>query len=208
MSEDSGGGGRPASFSRDAAIERAMHLFWRDGYLAVTARDLAQAMGIQRSSFYNSFKSKQAVFDEALRLYAGLAPDRRLDGIEAGQAVIPVLVDTLRELCRVRAADAEARGCLVCNSVSELVGVEAGLGARLEEMIENRVSVMHRLFARALERQEFSPRIPVDDLARYFVTFLLGINVASKVIRSETELWSICRAYLLGIGVDESDLEK
>lgn len=208
MTAKHGAGGRPASFSRDEAIERAMHLFWRDGYLGVTARDLAAAMQIQRSSFYNSFAGKAGVFDEAMQRYLGIAPDRRLDEIGSDEAVLPVLVATLRELCRVRAADPQARGCLVCNCVAELVGVDAELGAALEAVVERRLQVMRRLFAQAIARGEFAPRVASDDIARAFVSFLMGLNLASKVIRDETELWSICRSFLLGIGVAEVDLEQ
>lgn len=208
MTAKRGAGGRPASFSRDDAIERAMQLFWRDGYLGVTARDLADAMQIQRSSFYNSFAGKAAVFDEAVQRYLDIAPDRRLDEIGTGEAVLPVLVATLRELCRARAADPQARGCLVCNCVAELVGVDAGLGAALELVVEHRLQVMRRLFAQAAAQGEFAPRVATDDIARAFVSFLMGLNLVSKVIRAEAELWSICRTFLLGIGVAEADLDR
>ena len=206
MVTKSGSSGRPATFSRDDAIDRAMHLFWKDGYLAVTTRDLANAMNIQRSSFYNTFGSKQAVFQEALKSYARIAPDAAFDDIEAGQPVVPAIVATLRELCRVRAADKEGRGCLVCNSVAELVGVDDELGPALDAAIKHRVAVMKRLLKQAVDNGEFEPAAPVDDLAGAFVSFLLGINVVSKTIRSENELWKICRTFLLGIGVDEAVL--
>lgn len=122
--------GRPTSFSRDEAIRRATELFWRQGYLAVTARELASAMNIQRSSFYNTFGGKEAVFGEALESYARHAPDAAFEKIEAGEAVIPAIVAALHELCRVRAADTEARGCLVCNSIAELVGMDEEFGPR------------------------------------------------------------------------------
>ncbi len=207
MTASSGAGGRPASFSRDDAIDRAMQLFWREGYLGVTARDLAAAMNIQRSSFYNSFDGKAAVFTEAMQRYLGNAPDRRLDAIGADEAVVPVLVATLRELCRVRAADPEARGCLVCNCVAELVGVDASLGDALEAVVDHRLRVMQRLFAQAVARGEFVPPVETDAAARAFVAFLMGLNLVSKVVRAEAELWSICRTFLLGIGIVEADLE-
>lgn len=208
MTEDSPVTGRPASFSRQHAIDRAMHLFWRDGYLSVTARDLAAAMRIQRSSFYNSFQSKEAVFVEALERYVEQAPDAALDAVEPGQKVIPVVIHTLREICRVRAADKHARGCLVCNSVAELIGVDRKLGRLLNEAMKRRTEVMRSLFARAVEHNEVLLRTDVDKTARAFVVFLLGLNVASKTIRDEFELWSACMAFLVGIGLAEERLKE
>lgn len=208
MSAKTVAAGRPATFDRNTAIKRAMNLFWLDGYLGVTARDLAKAMNIQRSSFYNSFGSKEQVFTEALQNYVQLAPDAALDTIKPGQPVIATVVASLRELCRVRAADKKARGCLVCNSVAELVGVDKKLGPILNDAVKHRIAVMEALFTQARDQDEFVPLTTIPDTARTFVTFSLGINVASKTIRSEAELWSICQTFLLGIGVGRRYLEE
>lgn len=198
--------GRPATFSRDEAIRRAIDLFWREGYLGVTARELAQAMNIQRSSFYNTFGGKEAVFGEALETYSRTTPDAALEKIAAGDPVIPAIVNILRELCHIRAADKQGRGCLVCNSVAELLGVDEEYGTKLQSVIRQRINLMTRLFTQAVEQDEFEPVSDIDDLARSFVSFMLGINVASKAIRSENELWGICRTFLRGIGVDDKAL--
>lgn len=199
--------GRPASYSREQAIDRAINLFWRDGYHGITVRDLASAMQIQRSSFYNTFGNKESVFIEALKTYSQLAPDAVLDQISDQQAVIPVVVQMLRQLCRTRIADKQARGCLICNSVAELVGVDRELGPVLDEMVNQRVAVMESLFNRAIDHNEFTPRSPAADIARSFVTLLFGINLASKSLRTESELWGICATFLRGIGVSESHLK-
>lgn len=198
--------GRPAGFTREEAVNRAKDLFWREGYLSVTARDLAAAMNIQRSSFYNSFGGKDAVFAEALEAYSKETPDAALESIEPGHPVIGSIVAILRQLCRVRASDKDARGCLVCNSVAELVGVDEKFGAALEAEVHGRIALMSRLFEQARQQGEFRPSTNIDDIAKSFVTFLLGVNIVSKTIRSEQELWAICRTFLLGIGVDDKVL--
>lgn len=206
MSDPKTVAGRPAGFSREEAVSRAKDLFWRNGYLSVTARDLAAAMNIQRSSFYNTFGGKDAVFAEALAAYAQETPDAALENIGPGQAVIPSIIAMLRKLCRVRAADKYARGCLVCNSVAELVGVDEKFGASLEARVLDRIGLMSRLFEQAHQQGEFSPATGIGDIAKSFVAFLLGVNIVSKTIRSEQDLWAICRTFLLGIGVDEKAL--
>jgi len=198
--------GRPAQFSRDAAIENAMNLFWRDGYIGVSASDLAAAMNIQRSSFYNSFGSREAVFLEALERYAKNAPDKMLDRLGPGEPVLPTIARLFRELCRQRAADAEGRGCLVCNSIGELVGVDAGLGAILERAIEERVEVFEEALQRAVNEEALLLPGSVPAAAHSLVAFLLGINLLSKTVRDEHELWISCRSFLLGLGIPETVL--
>ena len=199
--------GRPAEFSRDAAIEGAMNLFWRDGYLGVSASDLAAAMSIQRSSFYNSFGSRSAVFLEALERYSKSAPDKSIDALAPGDAVVPAIAALFRELCRQRAADAEARGCLVCNSIGELVGVDEELGPVLSRAMEQRVEVFERALRQAMDQGELTFPGGAETSARSLAAFLLGINLLSKTVRDEQALWETCRSFLVNFGVPERTLD-
>ena len=63
--------GRPLSFDRDAALERAMLTFWRHGYETTSITDLTAAMGISTPSLYSAFGDKRRLFMEATQLYAG-----------------------------------------------------------------------------------------------------------------------------------------
>ena len=184
-----------------------MNLFWRDGYLGVSASDLAAAMNIQRSSFYNSFGSREAVFLEALERYSQSAPDKVIDGLVPGDSVLTAIAGMYRELCRQRAADAEARGCLVCNSIGELIGVDDALGPVLQDAIEERIGVFERVLGMAVEQGEVDLPGGVVAPARALVAFLLGINLLSKTVRDERELWVTCRTFLAGFGVAVSVLD-
>ena len=61
--------GRPRAFDREAALERAMLLFWEHGYEATSLAQLTSAMGISPPSLYAAFGDKQALFLEAVDRY-------------------------------------------------------------------------------------------------------------------------------------------
>jgi AcrR family transcriptional regulator len=63
------GRGRPREFDRDAALRRAMELFWERGYEGTSLDDLTRAMGIGKPSLYAAFGCKEDLFREALALY-------------------------------------------------------------------------------------------------------------------------------------------
>ncbi|HZC78142.1 MAG TPA: TetR/AcrR family transcriptional regulator, partial [Ktedonobacterales bacterium] len=61
--------GRPRSFDREAALERAIDVFWRHGYEATSVSDLTSAMGINPPSLYAAFGDKEKLFLEAVERY-------------------------------------------------------------------------------------------------------------------------------------------
>src|SRR5258705_12501365 len=47
-----------------------MRLFWRKGYTATSIEDLAETLGLSRSSLYGTFGDKHRLFLEALKFYS------------------------------------------------------------------------------------------------------------------------------------------
>jgi TetR/AcrR family transcriptional repressor of nem operon len=60
---------RTLEFDPDRALSRAMDYFWLHGYEATHIRDLAEYMGISKSSFYNTYGDKHKVYIVALSNY-------------------------------------------------------------------------------------------------------------------------------------------
>src|ERR1700730_15668449 len=62
--------GRPRAFDAEKALDRAMHVFWRKGYLGTSLSDLTNAMGINRPSLYAAFGNKKSLFRKVLDRYS------------------------------------------------------------------------------------------------------------------------------------------
>ncbi|MBZ0288774.1 MAG: TetR/AcrR family transcriptional regulator [Anaerolineae bacterium] len=60
---------RPREFDRETVLDKAMLLFWAQGYEATSVRDLTAATGISSSSMYEFFGDKRAIFLAALERY-------------------------------------------------------------------------------------------------------------------------------------------
>lgn len=193
--------GRPMEFDRKAAIRAAMDKFWKYGFKATSASDLADAMSIERSSFYNSFGDRETVFREVLAVYPQFAPDTALGDIRPGQPVKPAIRKIFREICRVRAADAEGRGCLVVNAIGELVGENKKLGGQIADAVLGNVRTYEKLLKQAVDQGEIAKPQNIRTAARAFVAFVVGLNTVSKVIRNEDDLWGMCEVFLERFGL-------
>jgi len=61
--------GRPRAFDSEKALESAMLVFWRKGYLGTSLSDLTDAMAINRPSLYAAFGNKKSLFRKVLARY-------------------------------------------------------------------------------------------------------------------------------------------
>lgn len=61
--------GRPRGFDADEALERAMLVFWEQGFEGSSLTDLTGAMGINRTSMYAAFGNKDELFRRVLERY-------------------------------------------------------------------------------------------------------------------------------------------
>ena len=60
---------RKKAYREDLVIEKAMNLFWRNGYEGTSMQMLEKEMGINKFSIYSSFGSKNGVFLESIACY-------------------------------------------------------------------------------------------------------------------------------------------
>src|SRR5262245_66262623 len=73
--------GRPREFDLENALDRALEVFWRNGYEGTSIADLTEAMGINPPSLYADFGNKEGLFrkvvDRYIERYAGFWEDAR-----------------------------------------------------------------------------------------------------------------------------------
>ena len=60
---------RTKQFDETQALVSAMRVFWEKGYEGTSIHDLEQAMGLNRTSIYNTFGNKRAIFNRVMSCY-------------------------------------------------------------------------------------------------------------------------------------------
>ena len=190
---------RPPKFDREAAVEFAMNEIWRDGYEANSVKALSEKLGITRSSFYNAFGSREALFSEVLALYLSRTPDRILAEATPDISVKNLFTDTFDAVCRSRSGDREARGCLAINCVAELCTTNDKLGETLKKAILARVAHIETILGWGIANGEIDDEVDTHALALTVQNLFIGLNVLSKVVRNEHDLWQVARTTLQGL---------
>lgn len=172
--------GRPRSFDTEAAVLRAMDVFWSRGYHGTALPDLLRATKLSRGSLYAAFGGKHALFLRALDRYIADAL-ARMD-VELGPHCRPV--DGLRTLLAGyvdRTSGARGRrGCLLVATAMELAGHDPDVEARIRGFFKAMETKLAGAFSRAKLAGELAAGVEPISAARILVCFLEGLRVTGK----------------------------
>lgn len=170
---------RPREFDREAALQKAMDLFWAKGFAATSTDDLVKAMGLGRQSLYNAFGGKRQLYVEALRAYQLQSIAGHLQRLNAPASPL----DGIRDLLTGLAPDDDARralGCMGVGSVGEFGVTDAEL---MRMRAEASAGLDARLTARVREGQdlgEIAPAADAHDIARFVQMTMTGLQLAAR----------------------------
>jgi AcrR family transcriptional regulator len=182
--------GRPREFDFDNALDRALLVFWRNGYEGASIADLTDAMGINPPSLYAAFGNKEGLFrkvvDRYIERYAGFWEVAR-----AAPTARAMVEHLLRASVDFVTDEANPRGCLMVRGA--MACSEAANKIR-DEIVTRRATgeaMLRERFERAKAEGEISPELDPAGYARYIMTVLEGLSVQAAGGTSREDLHKV-----------------
>ncbi|MEZ4687566.1 MAG: TetR/AcrR family transcriptional regulator [Bacteroidia bacterium] len=112
---------RTKAFNEEQVLEKALILFWRQGFQATSMQDLVEHLGINRASMYSSFGSKRDLFEKAFDTYR----KRNMNQVKAYLESVPSIREGLKSMLLQGSTDTfddgKIKGCMVVNCTSEFL---------------------------------------------------------------------------------------
>jgi TetR/AcrR family transcriptional repressor of nem operon len=166
---------RIREFDIDQAVDRAMDLFWRQGYAETSLQDLLKELSIGSGSFYAAFGSKEQLYIHALDRYVSTQGRDLETTLDEAPEIRPAIRRVLASLIEADLAD-PTRGCLVVNTATQC-GDQPLAADRVNTAIRQVESSLAGALERAQARGEISPEKNPGELARFLTTFIQGIRI-------------------------------
>lgn len=171
---------RTREFDTEAAVSRAMELFWTRGYEATSVRDLTRHLGIGQGSLYAAFGDKDGLYRATLEHYRTTLAAEALRSLKEGRDARSTIRTLLVERVRVAVGNG-GQGCLAVNAVCERLPQDAVTRRSVRDMQDASRQALTEVLRVARERGEIAARHDPHTVAAFLVTFLNGLLVSSKI---------------------------
>jgi TetR/AcrR family transcriptional repressor of nem operon len=166
---------RPKAFHPDAALDRAMDLFWRNGFEASSLNALLDAMEISRQSLYNTFGNKRELFLAVLDRYAQMKALQRMALQQQGAGLEEVQLYFERLIARME-AQPEYGACLMTVAAVELGLQDWAVKERVELHDQQLLEALTESLREASSQQSWQP----EKQAQKLLALSKGLGVLAR----------------------------
>jgi TetR/AcrR family transcriptional regulator, copper-responsive repressor len=172
--------GRPRSFDREQALQRAVDAFWEHGYDATSVSLLSEAIGVNAPSLYSAFGDKRGLFLEALDRYLhtfGAFTARALAEEPTARGAITRLLED--------AAVAYTRpdhppGCLLIAAATNCTPQSADIKAHLRGLRTAAAEALERKIAADIDTGELPAATDAHALAAFYQAVIQGMSAEAR----------------------------
>ena len=162
-------------------MQAARDQFWLHGFNGTSLDDLTVVTGLGRGSLYAAFNDKRELFLRALDDYATMVMGQLLaelrDPEKNGR---DRLVDHIRSITKLLAADTKGRGCLMAKSAAEMGATDKEVARRVRRWLDTYQRDLAEAIREAQRDRDIDPDVDPDELALLLLALLRGAEALRK----------------------------
>ncbi len=173
--------GRPKIFNEEEIIDKAIEVFWKNGYEASSTEVLLEAMGIGKSSFYLAFKGgKKELYEKALDQRSKKTLEKLQKDLDASKNKIQFLKSFFLEVLDPK-SQRWLNGCLMGNSIAELSNIDLDLKKKAASLLIKLEKIFLHALKEAQKEGSLKSKENPEELARYLLTVWNGLNISVRI---------------------------
>lgn len=171
---------RNREFDPQVALEKAMMVFWKKGYVDTSIDDLVEATGVSRYGLYGEFGNKRGLFLATLDYYQDSAVRTFFGIVEQPGAGLNEIKLYFNSVLKLYSQPAGQLGCLMCNSATEVAPHDKGVGKKVTKAMDRMTTGFSLALANAKKQREVKHDLDIKQTADFLTSVLLGVSVLAR----------------------------
>lgn len=189
--------GRPKVFDREAALDKAMTLFWQHGYEATSLADLVEATGAKAPTLYAEFTNKEGLFRAVLDRYiTRFASKHEAQLFCEEKSVESALEDYFTEIAVCFTSTDTPAGCFMINTSATLAASSRDIARTVKSRHAMQEQTLIQFLRQRQERGEIPAHCNPQALAEYINCILQGMSISAREGATFEQLMQIARTTL------------
>jgi TetR/AcrR family transcriptional repressor of nem operon len=180
---------RSKEFEENEVLEKAMRLFWEQGYEKTSMNDLVEHMGIHRRSLYDTFTDKHTLFLKAMDRFRERLSTRLAAGVKQSESAKEALRFVFSFI--INGEEDSPSGCMCVNSAVEMAMRDADVDAKAIKAFTDTERLFAEIVSWGQQSGEFTKKYEAMELAEYLHNAVTGIRVMARTSVPKEKLWRI-----------------
>jgi len=168
---------RSKNYNEEEVIEKAMYLFWRNGYETTSMQMLEKEMGINKFSIYSSFGSKNGVFLESLKCYKQKL-NSLLNTLKCSEKGMLGIKQYFYDFVDFTKETEFGKGCLVTNTANE---IGAGADQQIRDALMQFTQDVKQVFREILSKDNSIDFENIEKLTDFLIISMFGLSSATRI---------------------------
>ena len=204
--------GRKRSFNKEEALDKAMRVFWENGYAGTSITQLTSALGINKPSLYAAFGNKEQLFSTAMEHYIDQYAAQNLDRLTnpqdapLKQRILAYLTGIIDLIC-----DCDSpKGCMYVKSSCE--SGSAAIPSEIESSLQGMGRANEMVLSNTLETAKLHGGIPEDvnvqDITGCILSVSYGLSVLANRGKTREELIAVAEMAVSTLPINDQQSEN
>lgn len=189
--------GRPKVFDREAALDKAMTLFWQHGYEATSLSDLVEATGAKAPTLYAEFTNKEGLFRAVLDRYiTRFARQHESQLLCEEKSVESALRDYFTAVAKCFTSTDTPAGCFMINTSATLAASSQAIANTIKSRHAQQEETLRQFLTARQLRGEIPQTVDTLALAQFLGCILQGMSISAREGASCEKLLQIIQTTL------------
>lgn len=171
---------RTKDFDENEVLSKAIQLFWYKGYNGTSMQDLVDALGISRSSLYDTYTDKHTLFVKALESYQNTGAGQIQAIIDETESAKETVKKMLELATNDLVCDKQQKGCFMINAEVEVAPHDSEISALVCKNDQQMEDAFYRVIQKGKDNGEIKNQQDARALARFMFNTIKGMRVTGK----------------------------